>query len=78
MTFSSGKSLADAKAEQEDKAIADESASILAELYALDRKSDRALRAYAIGKATDKDKAKLVQIETEAVALRDRLAELNG
>ena len=46
------------------------------ELDELDRKSARALRSVVAGTATDADKARLVELEAEAVALRVRLAEL--
>ena len=55
-----------------------ERSAILAELDALDRRSARALRAVVAGTATEEDKAKLAKIEDEAVALRARLAELEG
>ena len=51
-----------------------ERAAILAELDALDRRSDRAIRAVVAGTATDVDKAKLIEIETKAITLRARLA----
>jgi len=69
---------AEVDAEVAKQARESERAAILAELDALDRRSARALRAVVAGTATDEDKAKLVQIETEAVALRARLAELEG
>ena len=53
-----------------------ERAAILAELDALDKRSARALRAVVAGTATDDDKAALVKIEAEAIALRARLVEL--
>ncbi|HPB65675.1 MAG TPA: hypothetical protein PLW80_03885, partial [Spirochaetales bacterium] len=55
-----------------------ERAAILADLDALDRRSARALRAVVAGTATDEDKAKLAEIETEAVSKRSRLAGLEG
>lgn len=74
MIFSSGKSIADAKSEQEAKTLAGEKESILSSLDALDRKSARALRAVVAGTATDKDKARLGEIEAEATDLRAKLA----
>ena len=53
-------------------------AEIVAELDALDKRSTRALRAVVAGTATDEDKAKLAEIETEAVSKRSRLAGLEG
>jgi len=53
-------------------------AEIVAELDALDKRSVRALRAVVAGTATDEDKAKLAEIETEAVSKRSRLAGLEG
>ena len=76
MIFINGKSLSEAKAESEAKARADEKASILAALDELDRKSARALRSVVAGAATDADKARLVELEAEAMALRARLVEL--
>ena len=60
-----------------------ERAAILAELDALDRRSVRALRAVVAGTATEEDKDAedkdaLAKIEGEAIALRARLAELEG
>ncbi len=60
------------------QAIEAERAAILAELDALDKRSARALRAVVAGTATEEDKAKLTEIETEAVSKRARLAELKG
>ena len=59
-------------------AIEEERAATLAELDTLDRRSVRALRAVVAGTATDEDKAKLAEIETEAVSKRSRLAGLEG
>ena len=53
-------------------------AAILAELDALDKRSARALRAVVAGTATDEDKAALAKFESEAIALRARLAGLEG
>lgn len=55
-----------------------EHAAILVKLDTLDRRSARALRAVVAGTATEEDKAKLAEIETEAAALRATLAELEG
>ena len=53
-------------------------AAILAELDALDKRSARALRAVVAGTAIDDDRAALGKIEAEAIALRVRLAGMEG
>ena len=65
-------------AEAAKQACEQERAAILAELDALDKRSARALRAVVAGTATDDDKAALAKIEDEAIALRARLAGLEG
>jgi len=69
---------AEVDAEVAKQARESERAATLAELDALDRRSVRALRAVVAGTATDEDKAKLAEIETEAVSKRSRLAGLEG
>jgi len=73
-----GRTKAEGDAIRAAEAREQERATILAELDALDRRSARALRAVVAGTATDEDKAKLVEIETEAVSKRARLAGLEG
>lgn len=73
-----GRTKAEGDAIRAEQAKEAERTEILADLDALDRKSNRALRAIAAGTATDADRARIVEIEAEVVALRARLAELEG
>lgn len=51
---------------------------IKAELNGLDTKSARPLRAVLAGTATDEDRARLTELETEAQKLREEMAGLEA
>ena len=55
------------------KAISDRQGEIVAELDALDLRAIRPLRAIAAGTATEADRRKVAEIETEAKKLRKKI-----
>lgn len=58
------------------KAISDRKDEIAAELYSLDFKAVRPLRAIAAGTANEQDRSILVNIEAKAKELRKELSEI--
>lgn len=56
--------------------ISDQIAAIKAELSALDMQAVRPLRAIAAGTATDEDRVKLAELETQAAKLREKLKQM--
>lgn len=62
--------------EPREPPVTDQIAAIKAELSAIDMQAVRPLRAIAAGTATDEDRVRLAELETQAAELREKLKQM--